>query len=194
VKRLRVRVDSGSLVHIDRNAYSVDSRLIGQKLEAHLHMEHIDLYLGRKRVARLPRLRGRQQHRVNYRHVIDSLVRKPGAFAHYRYREELFPSTIFRMAYDRLKALSPSSADRQYLKILELAAKTGEGQVSGAIEQLCQSEAPLSFEAVEAMVAKSTQPLPQPREVEIGPVNLEGYDMLLEGSGEAEPAGEEVRP
>ena len=27
---------------------------------------------------------------------------KPGAFARYHYREELFPSTTYRRAYDRL--------------------------------------------------------------------------------------------
>jgi len=33
VKRLAARVDCGSLIHVDRNAYSVNSRLIGQKVE-----------------------------------------------------------------------------------------------------------------------------------------------------------------
>ncbi len=39
---------------------------------------------------------------IDYRHDIGSLVRKPGAFARYRYREELFPSFAFRQAYDAL--------------------------------------------------------------------------------------------
>ena len=39
-----------------------------------------------------PRLRGTKQHRIDYRHVITSHVRKPGAFANYRFREELCPT------------------------------------------------------------------------------------------------------
>jgi hypothetical protein len=45
-------------------------------------------------------LRGRRKHRVDYRHIIDWLVRKPGAFENYRYRDELFPTSRFRMAFD----------------------------------------------------------------------------------------------
>ena len=50
----------------------------------------------------IERLVGKQRHRVNYRHVVHSLVRKPGAFARYRYREDLYPSVTFRRAYDAL--------------------------------------------------------------------------------------------
>lgn len=89
-KRLQARVDSGSLIHVDRNSYSVPSRLIGEKVEVRLFVEHLEVWYAQKKVEHLPRLRGRDKHRVNYRHVIDWLVRKPGAFAQYRYRQELF--------------------------------------------------------------------------------------------------------
>jgi DNA replication protein DnaC len=92
-RRERVKVDSGSLIHVDRNAYSVPSRLIGEQVEARLFMDHVEVWYGQKKVAEMPRLRGRQKHRVDYRHIIDWLVRKPGAFEHYRYRGELFPTT-----------------------------------------------------------------------------------------------------
>ncbi len=61
----------------------------------------------------MPRLSGHGKHHLNYRHIIDSLVRKPGAFENYRYREELFPTSYFRMAYDLLrKRESPASSQR----------------------------------------------------------------------------------
>ena len=50
----------------------------------------------------MPRLVGHGKHAINYRHVIDSLVRKPGAFENYQYREDMFPTSHFRMAYDWL--------------------------------------------------------------------------------------------
>jgi hypothetical protein len=74
-------------------------------------------------VERLPRLRGQYLHRIDYRHVIDWLVRKPGAFAQYRYQSDLFPTSRFRIAYDALQAQAPASADRESLKLLLLAAK-----------------------------------------------------------------------
>ena len=48
-------------------------------------------------------MRGEREANVNYRHVIGSLVRKPGAFARYRFREQMFPTMTFRLAYDVLK-------------------------------------------------------------------------------------------
>src|SRR4051812_16417474 len=82
-KRLRVRVEAGSTVRVEGNVYSVPSRLIGEWVEAHLYAERVELWYAQKRVEELPRLRGRGKHRINYRHVIDWLIRKPGAFADY---------------------------------------------------------------------------------------------------------------
>src|SRR5579872_3979451 len=51
-------------------------------------------------VESLARLRGPGKHHIDYRHVIDWLVRKPGAFVDYRYRSDLLPSSRFHLAYD----------------------------------------------------------------------------------------------
>ena len=184
VKRLEARVDCGSLIHVDRNAYSVNSRLIGQKVEVRLYVGHLEVWYGQKKVEELPRLRGRHQHRVNYRHVIDWLVRKPGAFADYRYQADLFPSSLFRVAYDRLQSQYPGSADKQYLKILELAAKESQAQVEAAIGRLIELDRAMSFEAVEAWV-QSGQPLATPTCVRVDAVDLSAYDQLLDGEAVA---------
>jgi hypothetical protein len=180
VKRLEARVDCGSLIHVDRNAYSVNSRLIGQPVEVRLYAQHLEVWYGQKRVEELPRLRGRNQHRVNYRHVIDWLVRKPGAFAAYRYQADLFPSSLFRVAYDQLQRQYVGGGDKQYLKILELAAKESQGRVEAAIGHLVERERAMSFEAVEAEVLCG-QPRAAPTAVRVDEVDLSAYDQLLEG-------------
>lgn len=180
VKHLVARVDCGSLIHVDRNAYSVNSRLIGQQVEVRLYVQHLEVWYGQKKVEQLPRLRGRNQHRVNYRHIIDWLVRKPGAFADYRYQADLFPSSLFRLAYDRLKSQYAGSADKQYLKILELAAKESQVLVELAIGRLADTDRAMSFEAVEALV-QSGQALAAPTAVRVDEVDLSAYDQLLDG-------------
>jgi hypothetical protein len=180
VKRLVARVDCGSLIHVDRNAYSVNSRLIGQQVEVRLYVGHLEVWYGQKKVEELARLRGRHQHRVNYRHVIDWLVRKPGAFADYRYQADLFPSSLFRVAYDRLASPYAASADKQYLKILELAAKESQALVEAAIGRLVELDRAVSFEAVEALV-QSGQQLAAPTAVRVDAVDLSAYDQLLGG-------------
>jgi hypothetical protein len=43
---LRAAVDSGSLIHVERNVYSVNSRLIGEEVEVRLHADHLDVWYG----------------------------------------------------------------------------------------------------------------------------------------------------
>ena len=80
---------------------AVNSRLIGEIIEARLYADHLEVWYGGPKDGSICLgLRGRHNYRVDYRHIIDWLVRKPGAFANYRYREHLFPSSRFRATYD----------------------------------------------------------------------------------------------
>jgi hypothetical protein len=47
-------------------------------VEARVHPDTVEIWYGDRKVEALPRLRGRSKHRVDYRHIIDWLVRKPG--------------------------------------------------------------------------------------------------------------------
>lgn len=186
-KRERVRVDSGSLIYVERNAYSVNSRLIGEKVEARLGAEIIEVWYAGRKVEDLPRLRGRGKHRVDYRHIIDWLVRKPGAFENYRYREELFPTSRFRMAWDALRETAPLRANKRYLEVLELAAKEGEARVDEALRSLLEQgevgEGKLNAEVVRAILNENRS-IPPPTSVDVAEVSLASFDELLgDGSG-----------
>src|SRR5690606_10047365 len=82
------RVGCHSTVRVRHAVYSVPARYIGERLRARIYEQRVELYRGQERVLEVPRSVGRKP-RIDYRHVIDSLLRKPGAFARYRYREEL---------------------------------------------------------------------------------------------------------
>jgi hypothetical protein len=178
-RRERVKVDSGSLIYVDRNAYSVPSRLIGEQVEARLFMDHVEVWYGQKKVAEMPRLRGRQKHRVDYRHIIDWLVRKPGAFEHYRYRDELFPTSRFRMTFDLLEEqLGLHQGSKEYLKILELAAKNSEVRVDAALLVLLGAvDESISVAGIEAMLGAEHNTTF--RDVEVAAVDLRVFDQLF---------------
>jgi hypothetical protein len=178
-KRLKVRVDTGSTIHVEGNVYSVASRLIGERVEARLYAELVEVWYAQKRVEELPRLRGRGKHRIDYRHIIDWLVRKPGAFADYRYQADLFPSSRFRMAYDALLQQRPERAAKEYVRLLHLAARHSEVGVEAALAELLNTGVLPDAVAVEKRLRQSDKPL-SPTEVVIGPVNLSLYDALLE--------------
>jgi hypothetical protein len=179
-KRLRVRVDAGSTIHVLRNVYSVHSRLIGEWVEARLYADEVEVWYAQKLVERMPRLRGKDKHRIDYRHVIDWLVRKPGAFADYRYQSEMFPSSHFRMAYDVLCARQPRRAAKEYLRILHLAARESEAGVESALVVLLAAGGRVDAAAVAERLRQHSQ-VRQATEVTVMPVDLSSYDALLEG-------------
>ncbi len=172
-KRLKVKVGPSSTVRVLHNVYSVDSRLIAEIVEVRLYMEHLEIWYAQRLVDKLPRIRGAEKHRIEYRHIIDWLFRKPGAFENYRYREDLFPSHRFRMAYDVLKKNA-----RQYLALLNLAAKQGEAKVDDAIRVLLEKGETPDVQSVERLL-RSSEKVSAPTEVEISEVDLATYDCLL---------------
>ena len=177
-KRIVVRVDRGSLIHVDRNTYSVPSRLIGERVEARLYVEHVEVWYAQQEVERFPRLRGRKRHAVNYRHIIDWLVRKPGAFENYVYREELFPTSRFRMAYDALRESQSERGHKEYLGILYLAARQSETAVDEALRALLDSDRGVSYSAVEELVHRAEE-VPAATDVTVEEVNLLDFDNLF---------------
>ncbi len=176
-KRMRVRVRSGSLITVHHNAYSVPSRLIGERVDVRLYAEYLEVWYGQRLVESMPRLRGRGKHRVAYRHVIDWLVRKPGAFDNYRYREEMFPTSRFRMAYDALRQSTPGRAIRHYLEILQLAAKEGEVQVDDVLRLLLDRGEAIAPDIVAEHLGDAGD-IPAPTEIFIGSVDLRVFDEL----------------
>ena len=175
----RPTVRSWSTVRVAGRNYSVPSRLIKHEVEVRQYPDHLEVYFKNKLTLELPRLRGGASTRVDYRHVIWSLVRKPGAFARYKFREELFPSMSFRRAYDSLVSWRGERADIEYVRILHLAASTMEGPVERALDTLLKEGKRFDYAAVKAIA------VPQPVDVPvvtIGKVDLAQFDRLLGGA------------
>ena len=176
-------VTSWSTVRVKRNTYSVPSRLIGETLRVHVYEQRLEISHGGVLQLAVDRLRGDGGHRSNSRHVIWSLVQKPGAFARYRYREELFPSRAFRRAYDALtERLDAWKADIEYLRILHLAASTLESEVEGALVRLLEAGECPETDAVKRVVAPAKIAVPV---LEVPAVDLTSYDRLLASEGGA---------
>jgi hypothetical protein len=117
--RISVKVTRNSIINVKKNFYSVNSQLIGERVTVKLYADYLEVCYGTVVVHQFPRLRGQGKMAVNYRHLIHSLIRKPGAFRHYRYQPCLFPRLNFRLAYDYLTKHYPATAERQYLVILQ---------------------------------------------------------------------------
>ena len=175
----RLRVSRGSLIRVAKNYYSVPTRLIGQWVTVRVSEWQIEVYYGSKWVENLPRLTGERKHGIHYRHIVESLLRKPGGFRDYRYREALFPTLVFRRAWEHLNQWhAPRKADLSYLRILCLAARTVEADVAQVLEQLLASDQRWDEGEVERRVRPVPLSVPS---IERGEINLLDYDQLLVG-------------
>jgi transposase len=180
-RRERVRVTRFSTIRAAENTYSVSSRLIGEEVELRLHAESIEVWHAEERVATIERQRGRGNVVIDYRHVIWSLVRKPGAFARYKYREALFPTLVFRRAYDALIERRGSAADLEYVRILHLAASTSEVAVEAALEELLEGGVLHDYAQVRTLATPEPVEVPQ---CSIEPPDLSAYDAITALGGE----------
>lgn len=175
-----LRVSKSSTISIRKNVYSVPSRLIGRTVDVQIGAEEITVTHQGVLIQKMPRLVGTGGANINYRHVIDSLVRKPGAFENYKYREELFPTTQFRMAYDQLlSSHAPKVADKLYLRLLELAAHESQDAVQDALRVKLQAGESIDVDAIRALVLKAAE-IPPATEVAVELPPLSEFDCLLE--------------
>jgi hypothetical protein len=175
-----VHVCNASTILVRKKIYSVHSRLRDEHVTVRLYAEHLEVLYGMTIVERLPRLRGVDNFKINYRHVIDWLVRKPGAFANYRYRSELFPTSHFRIAYDLLRKQNHMSADKEYLQILYYAAMQSEESVNRSLQKLISEGSAITAKGVEALMAwLAENGMPHVVEGCVAAVDLGTYDNLL---------------
>ena len=174
-----IKVTRWSTLRVLGRTYSVPSRLVGHQAKAKLYANHLEVFYADVLVERCPRIRQEDGHRIDYRHVIHSLMRKPGAFAKYRFREDLFPTIRFRRGYDAMIAKFGSRADVEYVRVLHLAATTMECEVDHALQLLLDAGKPFGFAEVENMVSPKHVDVPV---VNIGSPSLASYDELLSGA------------
>jgi hypothetical protein len=168
-----------STIRVAHRTYSVPAQLMGHTVEAQVHPNRVEVRYRDRLVQTMPRLRKEDEHRIDYRHVIGWLVRKPGAFARYRYREDLYPSVTFRRAYDALARTHGERADIEYLRILQLAATEGEARVQAVLALVLDQVGGFDYVTVQAQVAPPACIVPV---IHIPAPDLSIYDALRAGA------------
>jgi len=172
-------VSQHSTIRVKKVTYSVPARLIGQEVRVEVYEGHLKICHGREVLLSLARARG-DRAVIDYRHIIDHLLRKPGAFAHYVHREELFPDTAFRLAYDRLIAdHGERSGQLEYLHLLKLASEVGESAITSIIGELSGPGHPSHWTVAQLRSLLDLESSPKVLEMELEPPNLASYDALL---------------
>lgn len=180
-----VRVHANSTIRVCKKTYSVPSKLIGTQLKARIYETRILLLDGRVEICELPHCPGDRGVVMDFRHVINWLVRKPGAFAGYRWRESMFPTQVFRAAFDHLSGKHEALvADRHYLHILHLASLDGVDMVANILEQLLSGPSPvITLDEVKILIATYQDIALEARTQPPLKACMKDYDQLLAGRG-----------
>jgi hypothetical protein len=177
-REFRPRVSREGTVRVLETPYSVPSGLVGHTVTALVDEWTVEIYFDGHLIQTTERLLGRKRAHIDYRHVVSTLIKKPGGFRNYRYREQMFPTTVFRQAWEDLQTrMPPRRADLNYVRILKLAADTLECDVHHALELFLEEGGLWDADSVEALV--------RPRSLTDAPhlapvaVDLAAYDALL---------------
>jgi hypothetical protein len=143
-------------ISVNKVPYTVPSRLVGTTLSVQVGERDLTFVHGSTIV--LQRAKATPENpSINYRHLIDWLLKKSGAFAQYQYRESLFPDICFRQAHEALTAHEEARADKRYLQLLKLAADGSETAVSEAIGACLRENIVPLPERIEKRLARKAQ-------------------------------------
>jgi hypothetical protein len=175
----RPRVSKWSIIRVAQKTYTLPARLKGMEVEVRQYADYLEVYYKGQLVEEMERLHGANDANIDYRHIVHSLVRKPGAFARYRFREHLFPTQNFRLAYEALCRWRGERADVEYVRILYLAATTMESEVDRALLLLLKSGVVFDYLKVRDLAAPLTPQVP--KLLSLGVPDLKVYDALLAG-------------
>lgn len=164
------------------------ARLIGHEVKVEVHERELKVYSGRERWLTRRRQRGNSGMVLDYRHVIERRLRKPGAFERYRYREELFPTLVFRQAYDRLVAQAGSrTGGVEYLRLLKLASEVSQDDLElMLVEFVCPPHPQWPVDELRTLL--QPQARTQPALAALEP-EWSSYDALLSASQEVAHVG-----
>ena len=124
---LFAKVTSSSTIQVRASVYTVPSRLIGQTLRVRLYHDRLECFLGSHHIVTLERVYGDKKkaraRRVDYRHVIHSLIKKPQAFRSSQLREDLLPSPLYHKIWNHAdRTMPPKQACKFIVGLLYLAA------------------------------------------------------------------------
>ena len=193
---LVARVRSTSTIEVRQVTYSVPSRLIGQQLSVHLRHDRLDLFLRSQFVETLPRLHGQKGQkalrRIDFRHVIESLRRKPRALLRAQLQDDLLPTGSWRQLWRALlAALPPDEAAKVMVDALHVAARSDDlaGVERYLRRQLRKGEISLSSlrDHYGLRPPRGLAPLPQ---LDIPEHTLSSYDELLGRTSQPACAGD----
>lgn len=180
----KLRATPHGVVRIDRckASYSVPDEAIGQWCHVVVSAYDVKIFANsgvRSLIAEHTR-NPEGKSSILLEHVLPSMVRKPAAMLRWKHKDMLFPMPEFRRYYAYLKRIDIDSAEREFLRAVNLIQHATISEIALAMQLVIDSQTELPFEEMKKLLLTaghspstehlSQQPL-QPR--------LSQYDSLI---------------
>jgi len=180
---LPVKVSCSSTMRVKSSLYTVPSRLMGASLQVHLYHDSLSCYLGGTLVAKLhrvyPKTKNQRARNIDYRHVIDGLVKKPMAFFNSQLRDDLLPNAQYRQIWQTLASrMTSRDSSRLIVGLLHLAATADCEALLGEVvaEELLAGKIPVLSELKQRWGITEDRECPT---VDVIQHTLESYNSLI---------------
>lgn len=183
-EEIDARVSKFGVFSAKSGLYSVPSRLAGHLLKLRLYGAHLEAWLGGVKVFQCERLYGSVQNRhpkrIDWRHMLPWLKRKPGAFARWVLRDAMFPRSEYAQAWERISERLPErAACRLMVGLLDLADQANVVvELAGVLAALHERGELPEIEALRERFAPRPALMPT---VQVVLPALAGYDVLIDG-------------
>lgn len=181
-EEIATKVTTSSTITIKRTLYSVPSKLIGANLKILLYHDKLECYVGTNKITTLARVYTRKDQPrarlINYKHIIDSLVKKPQAFRYSQLQEDLFPSELYKQLWKQCnEQLDSHSACKWMVSVLKIASMSSDENVL-AQSLLAMTKLPTTKTLQDKYLIKR-QVAP---DIVQRQHDLKGYDGLIKGT------------
>lgn len=179
-----VRISKYSLFSLGTSGhmYSVPSNYIGLSLEVRVYPNLVEVIDLEKVVCIHKRLSGlKGLVSINIEHVIEGLLRKPGAFKDWKYREVVFERPVWKSFYQKL--LDSGKEEKEYLRCISLLKDYDRENITLAMELAMENKMELTSFTLKDLISnefKNVLAIPKL------PVNLDQYDCFIKGGQENE--------
>ena len=156
----------------------------GHRLKVRLHSAHLEAWLGGVRVFECERLHAsagdRHPRRIDWRHMLPSLKRKPGAFARWVLRDAMFPRSEYAQTWECVRERLPErAACRLMVGLLDLADRANVVvELAGVLSELHERGELPEIDALRMRFAPRPALMPT---VQVVLPAVAVYDVLIDG-------------
>lgn len=176
------KVNKYGMVRIGKGSYSVPRQWHGYKdIQSRVFDRRVELWRSGKKLASFETNPNEGGARIYYQHLLPALMKKPGAFENYRYRQEFIPGDVWRSCLDVLQQQhTQRQADKEYLHVLGLTIEYPKSDVEKALYQ-CLSKNRITLDLVKSALGVLRKP--EEHQCHVTDPNLREYDRLFSKQG-----------